>query len=66
MVVEEVDMVHEVPCQDDVGDNEVVVDDDNMMVEDADSSRDDDGTSEEVVEEEGDYNYLEGNEHDDA
>lgn len=52
-------MVHEVPCQDDVGGNEVV-DDDNT--EDVDSSRDDDGTSEE----EGDYNYLEGNEHDDA
>ena len=58
-------MVHEVPCQDDVGDNEVV-DDGNMAVEDVDSSQDDDGTSEEVVEEEGDYNYLEGNEHDDA
>ena len=54
-------MVHEVPCQDDVGGNEVV-DDDNMAVEDADSSRDDDGTSEEV---EG-CNYLEGNEHDGA
>ena len=57
------DMVHEVSCQHDVGDNEGVVDDGNMMVEDVDSSRDDDGTSEEV-EAEGGYNYLEGNEHD--
>ena len=53
-------MVHEVPCQDDVGDNEGV---DDGNTEDVDSSQDDDGTSEE---EEGDYNYLEGNEHDDA
>ena len=58
-------MVHEVPCQDDVGGNEVA-DDGNMAGEDVDSSQDDDGTSEEVVEEEGDYNYLEGNERDDA